>query len=116
MGLGFGQFCPMPVISDPRAPPWRYHMPASMGNPQPKLLDEVRQVLHRLHVAYGVAQDINIIDQQSPLTLREVHRKKIRATPNMGTAVVHRRFSQVESAPISRGLGTDQANTTPSVI
>jgi hypothetical protein len=48
--------------------------------------------------------------------LREVHRKKIRATPNMGTAVVHRRFSQVESAPISRGLGTDQANTTPSVI
>jgi hypothetical protein len=32
-------------------------------------------VLH-LHVAYGVAQDVNMIDQQSPLALREVHRKK----------------------------------------
>src|SRR2546430_142924 len=38
----------MPVISDLRAPPWRHHMPDSTGNPQPKLLDEVRQVL-RLH-------------------------------------------------------------------
>src|SRR5919109_3385837 len=38
----------MPVISNLRAPPWRYHMPDSMVNPQPKLLDAVRQVL-RLH-------------------------------------------------------------------
>jgi hypothetical protein len=70
-------------------------MPASTRYQQPKLLDEVRQVLRRLHVAYGVAQDVNMIDQQSPLTLREVHRKKIRATPNTGMAVVHENLPQL---------------------
>src|SRR5919197_6251206 len=38
----------MPVISDLRAPPWRYHMPDLTRYQQPKLLDAVRQVL-RLH-------------------------------------------------------------------
>jgi hypothetical protein len=51
-------------------------MPASTRYQQPKLPDEVRQVLRRLHVACGVAQDVNMIDQQSPLALREIHRKK----------------------------------------
>jgi hypothetical protein len=59
-------------------------MPASTRYQQPKLPDEVRQVLRRLHVAYGVAQDVNMIDQQSPLTLREVHRKKYVPPPNNG--------------------------------
>jgi hypothetical protein len=36
--------------------------------------------------------------------------------PEVVEAIFYRRFSQVESAPISRGLGADQANTTPSVI
>src|SRR6266511_3842462 len=40
----------MPVISALRAPPRRYHMPDSR-NPQPKLLDEVRQVLRLHHYA-----------------------------------------------------------------
>src|SRR6266850_7014198 len=38
----------MRVISDLRAPPRKDYRPASTRNPQPKLLDDVRQVL-RLH-------------------------------------------------------------------
>ena len=45
-----------------------------------------------------------------------VHAQTEYKAPAASQKVDLRRFSQVESAPISRGLGADQANTTPSVI
>ncbi|HEX9870256.1 MAG TPA: hypothetical protein VGC99_17015, partial [Candidatus Tectomicrobia bacterium] len=41
----------MPVITDLRAPPRRYHRPDSTSNSPPKHLDDVRQILRPDHDA-----------------------------------------------------------------